>query len=94
MSDRIPPGRQGRWQDPRRGSRGPGRTARATLLPPGIVPAETTELLAVEPEPDPEEDDEMTPQKDPSGGSGGIGGPKAPPAGPKTPPPPPPPPSE
>ncbi|MFD7410601.1 hypothetical protein [Kitasatospora purpeofusca] len=95
MSDRIPPERQGRWRDPRGGSRSPGRTPRATLLPPGVIPEEIREALAVEPEPEEiEEDDEMTPQKDPSGGSGGIGGPKAPPAGPKTPPPPPPPPTE
>ncbi|MFB8241976.1 hypothetical protein ACFC58_36125 [Kitasatospora purpeofusca] len=96
MSDRIPPDRQGRWRDPRGGSRSPSRTPRATLLPPGFIPEEIAEVLAAEPEPNEiEEDDEMTPQKDPSGNPGGIGsGPKAPPAGPKTPPPPPPPPSE
>ncbi|MFE6865990.1 hypothetical protein ACFVFS_05500 [Kitasatospora sp. NPDC057692] len=93
MSDRIPPDRQSQWRDQRGGSRGPGRTARTSMLLPGEIPADLIEAPD-EPEPIENEKDEMTPQKDPSGGSGGIGGPKAPPAGPKTPPPPPPPPSE
>lgn len=88
MTDRIPPHNQGRWHDQRgrRGTRGPNRVLKHPTMPlPDEMPAELeTET----------EEDEMAPQKDPSGGSGGIGGPKAPPAAPKTPPPPPPPPSE
>ncbi|MFJ4799222.1 hypothetical protein [Kitasatospora purpeofusca] len=91
MSDRIPPDQQSRWRDSRGGSRGPGRTGRATLLPPGIVPADFAEDPDDEPGPDDdttEEDDGMG-QKKPSGRPGPAGDPKAPPAGPHTPPPPP-----
>ncbi|GAA1406335.1 hypothetical protein GCM10009639_54130 [Kitasatospora putterlickiae] len=91
MSSTIPPDRQGRWGSQRGSSRGPGRTGRTTLLPPGVIPAEIAEALDELGPTEEEEDTEMAPQKDPSGGSGGIGGPKAPPSAPKTPPPPTPP---
>lgn len=79
MSGTIPPHAQGRWRAQRgRDTPGPNRVPTHPIPPPpGSLPA--VEL---------HEEDEMNPQKDPSGGSGGIGGPKSPPAAPKTPPPP------
>ncbi|MFF1788299.1 hypothetical protein ACFVX9_17800 [Kitasatospora sp. NPDC058243] len=80
MSGTVPPDRQGRWRTQRgRESRGPNRAPAHPMMPPPDIPVE----LELE-----TEEDDMTPQKDPSGGSGGIGGPKSPPAAPKTPPPP------
>ncbi|MER5350562.1 hypothetical protein ABT093_09550 [Kitasatospora sp. NPDC002551] len=91
MSDRIPPDRQSRWRDQRGSSRGPGRTGRTTLLPPGVIPAEIAEALEELGPTDEEEDTEVAAQKKPSGRPGPAGDPKAPPAGPHTPPPPSPP---
>ncbi|MFF2954351.1 hypothetical protein ACFVVU_23775 [Kitasatospora sp. NPDC057965] len=91
MSDRIPPDRQGRWRDQRGSSRGPGRTGRTTLMPPGVIPADLSEALDT-PGFEDEEDEKMAQRK--PGSPNPAGDPKAPPAGPQTPPPPPPPPSE
>ncbi|MFD7597785.1 hypothetical protein ACFV6D_32765 [Kitasatospora sp. NPDC059812] len=79
MSATIPPKRQGTWSRGRRETAGPNRGRHPLMPPPGEIPIPADEEI---------EEDDMTPQKDPSGGSGGIGGPKAPPAAPKTPPPP------